>query len=271
MLIAQISDIHITAPGTRAYGVAPMAENLIRCVEHINRIVPQPDLVLLTGDITQQGLADEFSHAADLLAGLKMPYYVIPGNHDKREGLWAAFGGQACPSREGGFINYVVDDYDIRLIALDSTVPDASGGEICEARAAWLDRQLSGQRDKPSVIFMHHPPVKCGVIETDVDGFEGVDRLAAVIRKYKNIEKILCGHIHLPAHTRWQGTVVSTAPSIGMQLVLDFELQREEFTLQQPGYLLHYWNKEQELITFSLNVDSNSQTYPFDIHTTTSS
>ncbi len=267
MLIAQISDTHITAPGTRAFGVAPMADNLTRCVEHLNQVIPRPDLVLVTGDVSQKGLPKELEHAATLLAGLSMPYYVIPGNHDNRQSLWAAFGGGACPSREGGFIHYAVDDYEIRLIALDSTVADASGGAFCEARAAWLDKRLSEDPLKPTVIFMHHPPVKCGVVETDIDGFEGTDRLAAVIEKYHNIEKILCGHIHLPAHTRWHGTVVSTAPSIGMQLVLDLQLKREEFTLQQPAYLLHYWNKEKELITFSLNVDSNTRTYPFLDHT----
>lgn len=263
MLIAQISDTHITAPRTQAYGIAPMAENLSRCVDHINQIVPTPDLVLVTGDISQEGLPEEFEHAASLLDELNMPYYVIPGNHDDRVGLWATFGGQACPSREGGFINYVIEGYELRLIALDSTVPGAPGGEICEARAAWLGAKLAEEPEKPTLIFMHHPPVKCGVIETDIDGFEGAGRLAGIIGQYNNIEKILCGHIHLPAHTRWSGTVVSTAPSIGMQLVLDLQLKRDQFTLVKPAYLLHHWAGDKNLITFCLNVDSGEGPYSF--------
>lgn len=263
MLIAQISDTHITGPGTRAYGIAPMAENLMRCVEHLNQLVPQPDLVLLTGDISQDGLAEEFEHAASLLDDLSMPYYVIPGNHDDRVGLWATFGGQACPSRAGGFINYVIDDHEMRLIALDSTAPGKSGGEICEARAAWLDKTLSADPAKPTLIFMHHPPLKFGVIETDIDGFEGADRLAGVVEKYSNIENILCGHIHLPAHTRWKGTVVSTAPSIGMQLVLDLQLKRDEFTLVDPAFLLHHWTGDKSLITFYFDVDPGDGPFPF--------
>jgi Icc protein len=264
MLIAQISDTHITAPGTLAYGIAPVAENLERCVEHINRFVPRPDLVLLSGDITQAGLPEEFEHAARLLDALQMPYYVIPGNHDDRLALWAAFGGRACPSRAQGFINYVVEGHDIRLIALDSTVPGASGGEICERRAGWLDARLSEDRLKPTLLFMHHPPLKFGVIETDVDGFEGADRLAEVIRKYDNITKIVCGHIHVPANTLWCGTVVCTAPSIAMQLVLDLNRQCNEFTLEAPAYLLHYWTADENMITFNLNVSSGGGPYPFE-------
>ena len=59
MLIAQISDTHIAGWGKKAYGIVPTAENLARCVDHINQFDPQPDLVLVTGDITYTGLAEE--------------------------------------------------------------------------------------------------------------------------------------------------------------------------------------------------------------------
>ena len=60
MLIAQISDLHIVGVGKKTYGIAPMGENLRLCVEHINQLSPKPDLVLVTGDITDTGLQDEF-------------------------------------------------------------------------------------------------------------------------------------------------------------------------------------------------------------------
>ncbi|MEE9447331.1 MAG: phosphodiesterase [Arenicellales bacterium] len=257
MLIAQISDTHITAPNTLAYGVAPMAENLKRCVAHINQLKPRPDVVLVTGDISQSGLAIELEYAASILAELCMPYYVIPGNHDDRAALWRVFGGQSCPDRAAGYINYVVDDYDIRLIALDSTVLGEPGGEICEARADWLDQCLAQAPTKPTLIFMHHPPIKFGVIETDIDGFVGADLLTKVVKKYQNIEKITCGHIHLASNARWLNTVVSTAPSMGMQLVLDLTLSREAFTLATPAFQLHLW-RDQQLITHTVQVESQA-------------
>lgn len=265
MLIAQLSDIHIAGWGKRAYGIAPTAENLAHCVDHINQLNPKPDLVLVTGDITSKGLGEEVERSASLLSKLRYPYYIIPGNHDDRESLWSAFGGRACPSRIDGLLNYVIEGYDVRLVALDSTIPGAPGGEVCETRAAWLDKRLSEAEHQPTVIFMHHPPIRCGVIETDVDGFIGADRLGNVIEKYTNIERVICGHIHLLVHARWCGTVVSTAPSMGMQLVLDLTLQRpSEFTLEAPGYQLHYWTPEKNLITHTITVRESVDPYLFE-------
>ena len=267
MLIAHISDTHIAGWGKKSYGIAPMAENLHRCVNHINRLHPKPGVVLVTGDITNGGLLEEAERAKSILNKLQCPYYVIPGNHDHREILWSVFGGHACPSKAQGFINYVIEGYDIRLIGMDSTVPGSPGGEICRTRAVWLDELLSEANEQPTIIFMHHPPVKCGVSETDIDGFIGADRLGNVIEKYSNIERVICGHIHLQSHVRWRGTVVSTAPSTGMQLVLDLTLARpSEFVLEAPGYQLHYWSPEKNLVSHTIYVREIDGPYLFEEH-----
>jgi len=267
MLIVQISDTHIAGSGKKTYGIAPMSENLARCVDHINQCDPKPDVVLVTGDITSSGKMEEAEQAASLLSNLQSPIYIIPGNHDTQESLEAAFPEQACPSGFRGFSNYAIDTFDVRLIALDSTVPGAPGGEICQTRAAWLDARLSEDKERPTIIFMHHPPVKCGVLETDMDGFSGADRLGGVVEKYTNIEGIFCGHIHLPIHVRWRGTVVSTAPSMGMQLGLDLTLKHpSEFNLEAPGYQLHYWTPQQNLVTHTVYVRDVDGPYPFEDH-----
>ena len=97
MLIAQISDLHIPRKNTKTYGIAPMAENLVLCIDHINQHLPKPHLFLVTDDITRTGLAEEFNHAANLLNRFEMPFYVIPGNHDDMDILRLTFGKQACP------------------------------------------------------------------------------------------------------------------------------------------------------------------------------
>ena len=263
MLIAQISDTHIPVPGRKTYGIAPMAENLAQCVDHLNLLDPGPDIVLVTGDITNIGSFEEFEHASKLLGELKMPYYVIPGNHDDRLALWATFGGKACPTRSAGFIQYVIELDELRLIAMDSTVPGEPGGELCTTRTAWLDDRLAEDPDKPSIIFMHHPPVKFGVIETDIEGFIGAQRLGDVVEKYSCIEAIICGHVHTVAHTRWHGTVVSTAPSMGMQLVLDLTMKRNEFVLETPAYQLHYWTRHHQLVTHTAYLHASDGPYLF--------
>ncbi len=265
MLIAHISDPHVAGPGKKAYNIAPTAENLARCVEHINRLEPRPQVVLITGDITYSGAAAEAENAAQILQGLRFPFYLVPGNHDRRETLWAVFGERACPSRSAGFISYVIPGYDLHLIGLDSTVPGAPGGKIDPQRADWLDEQLARCAAKPTVLFMHHPPVKCGVLETDEDGFEGVALLGKVIARHAHVQRILCGHIHLEAHAAWQGTVVSTAPSTGMQLVLDLTMtQPSAFVLEAPGYQLHYWTPEGHLVSHTVYVRDVDGPYLFE-------
>jgi len=265
MLIAQMSDTHIAGWGKKAYGIAPTAENLGLCVDHIIQINPKPELVLVTGDITNGGLQEEAERAASFLRHLQYPFFVIPGNHDDRSNLWSVFGKQACPSRVQEFMNYVIEGYDVRLIGMDSTIPGVPGGEICRTRASWLDERLSEAEKQPTVIFMHHPPVKCGVLETDVDGFIGADSFGDVVEKYSNIERIICGHIHLQAYVRWRGTVVSTAPGMGMQLVLDLTLSRpSEFVLEAPGYQLHYWSPEGNLVSHTIYVREIDGPYLFE-------
>ena len=269
MLIAQISDTHITRKGRQAYGVAPMGDNLVRCIVHINQLNPKPDLILVTGDITYSDHIDEYKMARNLLNKLDAPYFVLPGNHDSREKLLSVFKQEACPvdhfTNKQPFINYVLEDYAIRFIALDSTAPGEPGGEICVARAHWLNEALAKQPDKPTIIFTHHPPVKLSILETDVDGFRGMDKFANVVKRYGHIERILCGHVHLPTFTRWHGTIVSTAPSIGMQLLLDLSMKLpSQFLLEDPAYQLHHWTPENQLISHTINVRPHKKTYLFE-------
>ncbi|NKB76971.1 MAG: hypothetical protein GKR96_07940 [Gammaproteobacteria bacterium] len=281
MLIVQISDTHIAGWDKKAYGIAPVAENLSTCVEHINQLIPKPDIVIVTGDITNSGLTEEFQQAASLLNKLAVPYYVIPGNHDDRSNLLSVFSGTACPvndlnqgqsgknqsNNSQEFINYVVDDFDVRLIAMDSTIINEPGGEICGKRAAWLDECLGENREKPTLLFMHHPPVKLGVIESNIDGFIGSERLGTIIEKYSNIERILCGHVHLPTFVRWCGTIVSTAPSMGMRLSLDLTMEQpSKFHLESPTYQIHHWTADNNLISHTVTINEIDQAYLFEEH-----
>lgn len=264
MLIAQISDPHIAKPDQKTYGFAPMAENLARCVEHINNQSLKPDLVLLSGDITNDFSHAEAQRAADILAAFDCPYYLVPGNHDDRDVLWDVFGGAACPSRADGFINYVIEGNAVRIIALDTLWQGNDGGMVCDVRAAWLRKTLAKGGTQPTVIFMHHPPLKCGIPETDEDGFSGAGILGDIVDDYPNIERILCGHIHLLTHSRWRGTIVTTAPSMGMQLRLDLTKSTpSKFFLVDPAYLLHHWTPNNELITHTIEVRDLDGPYDF--------
>ncbi len=270
MLIAQISDTHICAAGKKAYSVAHTDALLLRCIEHIKQLNPPPDLVLVSGDISYSDQPEEYRRAARLLDRLNMPYYVIPGNHDSRENLLAGFKHNHCPltdeDRKTGFINYTIDDYPLRLIALDSTRPGHPGGEFCPARADWLEHQLSLATGQPTIIFTHHPPLKLGVLETDRDGFSGADRLGAIVARFPNIKRLFCGHTHLPTFSEWNGAIVSTCPSTGLQLLLDLTQQQpSQFYLDDPAYQLHHCTPEGNCVSHTVSVKPQDGPYSFEM------
>ena len=96
VLIAQISDLHVTAPGTLAYGRGDTAAALKQTIEVLNRFTPRPDLVVISGDVGDSGLPEEYAHGKTLLAGLQVPHALIPGNHDRRAPFAAVFSGDAA-------------------------------------------------------------------------------------------------------------------------------------------------------------------------------
>ncbi len=263
MLIAQISDLHLAEWGQKTFGIAPMAEHLERCVQHINNLPIPPDLVLVTGDITNNGLLEEAERAAHILARLHAPWYILPGNHDDRATLRAAFPPETWPTEHATFIQYTIETEPLRLIGLDTIIPGAPGGEICPDRAVWLEAQLAQEPEKPTLLFMHHPPARFNVIETDIDGFIGAERLQQIVARHPQVQRILAGHIHLASFTQWGSVAVSTAPSMGMHLYMDLTMQRSAYILDDPGYQLHLWTADQRLITHTVRVKEDTTLHPF--------
>src|ERR1700754_1681951 len=99
--IAQISDLHIKPPGTLAYGRVDTAKALERCVAALNAFQPEPDFVVISGDLVDTPNAEEYEHLKRLLAPLKWPFAAIPGNHDSRELMRAAFPNAPYTSASG--------------------------------------------------------------------------------------------------------------------------------------------------------------------------
>ena len=249
MLIAHITDTHITAPGTLLMGIVDTASALERAVAALNHLDPLPDAVVFTGDLVESGAPMEYAHLRALLAPLRMPIFAIPGNHDAREPMREAFIGDGYLPREG-FLDYAIEDYPLRIVALDTLVPGEGGGALCSERLRWLDHVLSGAQDRPTLVLMHHPPFLTGIRRMDQSGLADSAAFAEIIRGHPQIERILCGHLHRAIETRFAGTVAGTAPSTAHQIVLDFRPEaRLSFAFEPPGYQLHYWREGVGLVT----------------------
>lgn len=245
MLLCQITDPHIVRDGALAYGKVDTAGMLARCVQQIGAMSRAPDLLVVTGDLTDHGAPDEYAKLAELLAPLSMPVYLAAGNHDDRAALQAAFPHWPHLRGEDGFVQYVVDDFALRLVVLDTVIPNRPGGELCDKRLRWLDRTLASST-RPTIVAQHHPPMMTGMSVMDRMTLANPAQEAAVIARHPHVERVICGHYHRPVVARFAGTVASICPSTAQQLGLDLAPDADiRITYEPPAYQLHLWNGTQ--------------------------
>ncbi len=267
MMIAQITDLHVRPRGKRAYGVVETNDMLEATVAAINGLPRLPDVVIATGDLTDCGLPEEYAELRRILSALEMPVYLVPGNHDRRTEMAAAFGDDGYLPDDGEFLHYVVEDNDVRLIGLDSIVPGAGYGRMCEQRLRWLDARLYEERERPTLVFMHHPPFSTGLAAMDDINCRDGEKMAAVIGKHRHVERVVCGHHHRPIVTRWAGTIGSVAPSTAHQVTLHLAPGNEPstFTMEPPAYQIHTWDEAAGLISHTAYVGRFAGPYPFEL------
>lgn len=256
MLFAQISDLHVMAPGELAYGRFDTSASLAHCVRHITQLDPLPDAVLATGDLVNSGSAAEYRRLREQLTPLVMPVYMIPGNHDERGLLCAEFSDHFYLPRPGQKVRYVIEYLDARLIALDTAVSGEDGGALDADQLDWLETTLAAEPNKQALVFMHHPPLNTGIRYMDEIALDqpSSEQLARIIERHPQVARITCGHVHRGMLAHWHGTTVSICPSTAFQYGLDLRATPSVSTTgEPPAYQLHYWNGA-ELVTHTVAV-----------------
>lgn len=245
VLIAQVTDCHIGFDPSD-----PEEDNVQRLravLAQLNEGQDRPDLLLITGDLTNGGTAASYARLAELLTPCTFPVRLLPGNWDRREPLLAAF-----PETQsaGGFVQFELPLPGLRLIALDTTEPGRHGGAFCAQRAEWLSARLDADPQTPVVIAMHHPPVETGIAWLDSGTDEAwIARFAAAIAGRPHVRAILSGHMHRTIHTTFGGIPLIVCPSSAPHVTLDLSPLNPELPDGRPlvaaepaGYALHRWD-----------------------------
>jgi 3',5'-cyclic AMP phosphodiesterase CpdA len=247
LLIAQISDTHILSPDSDQPAASLRAACLERCIADINR--QRPDAVIFTGDTVQHGQADEYALLRELLAPLEAPLYPVPGNRDDKVAMRAAFSDHPDLPGSSEFFHYVVDKYDVRLVGVDSTLAGERKGRFCGKRQAWLDKTLSEQPDRPTLLFIHHPPFDVG--DHYVGGYRVPEEAAAleeIVSRHPQVSGLLCGHVHWPVERVWAGTEARIMPSIAVDVRKGVD---EREAAGRPVYLLHRLSRGAGLVSYT--------------------
>lgn len=263
-LIAHITDLHLRPRGVACYRVADTNMFAERVIPALNSLSPRPDAVVLTGDLTDKSDPREYALARSLLARLKMPVYLIPGNHDGSADMRREMSN--FPGMNGdvsGKLCYTADIGDLRLIALDTHVPGSPLGTLGTPQLTWLSDRLA-EDDRPTLVALHHPPVLTGIGHMDAIGLTDKEALADVIGPHAHVERLLCGHLHRPIIAGFAGKIMTLSPSTAHQVVLDLnEESPPMFNFEPPAYFLHHHSPGTGTVTHMAYVESYPGPYHF--------
>lgn len=242
MLIAHISDFHVFAHAPETSLVrADAADAARKVVADLAGFSPRIDAVMFTGDLTDGGSADDYALLRDILAPLDMPVFVVPGNHDRRDGLREAF-GSVLPFGPGPFLDYENQFGDVRILALDTLKDGHIEGSLRPEQLEWLQDRLAQAGNGLILILMHHPAFPSGMLPLDHMALrEGRDVFGTLVAAHPGPLRILSGHIHRPFQTLWHGRLcaVGGSPAFHHDLRLEPDAPEPGATREPYSYFIH--------------------------------
>lgn len=258
MIIAQISDTHIALD-------TPDADQRIRdfqaTIANINALDPAPDVIVHTGDIVHNGRADEYARALAIIAAARAPVYVLPGNKDDRTSLRAAFASYGYLAPKSEFVDYAIENYPVRLIAVDTLNLSSNKGDFCPERVKRLIDLTDAETTKPIAVFAHHPPfeVTVGPDRFHFETPEMMERLRQALQYSGRVIGVFSGHVHRAAEG-YVGRIRATV----MQCIAT-PLRRGEYPAHmktRPVYHIHRFDSAWGFVTETRIVGTTSEPNP---------
>jgi Icc protein len=241
-LIAHVSDTHFGGPAdARARAEAVLA--------HLLALEPRPDVLLVSGDVADHGLPDEYAEARTVLDAWPGPTLVGTGNHDVRE----AFARGLLDTEATGPLVQALEAPDFRILMLDSLVPAQDGvridhGELGDDQLDWLDSRLAAD-DKPAFVSLHHPPVDIGLGLMAPILLEQPEPLELVITKHPHVVATLVGHAHTACATTFAGRPLLIGGGCASTIPLDNEPYPVVWEAGPPTMAFHLLHDDGRLTT----------------------
>jgi len=182
MIIVQLSDLHV--------GSQFQPEVFETVVKEVNEL--NPDVIVITGDLTNEGLVKEYKQCKLLLTKFNTKKIIsISGNHDYRNTGYLLF------KKFFPFETVNELDDDVVLVTVGTARPDRNNGEVGYRQNLWLERTMKKYKDKVKIVAMHHHLIP--IPDTGSDEITVVDA-GDVLRTIldTHVDVVLCGHKHRP-------------------------------------------------------------------------
>lgn len=229
LLVAQVTDLHLFARVDQQLMGVTTAETFRVILEHLGQLQPKPDLLLLTGDLSQDESSASYQWLQDVLVPLGIPTYWLPGNHDNLLVMEQVL-HQPPISPEKSF-----EAGEWQFLLLSSWVPGCVHGQLSQPTLAWLEQQLQVNH-QPTLVSLHHPPCPIGSAWMDAIALQNPAEFLRIIERYPQVRLVVFGHIHQAFEDQHQGVCYLGSPSTCAQ----FQPKSREFAIAQaqPGFRL---------------------------------
>jgi Icc protein len=230
LIVAQITDIHLFANIEQKMLGVPTYDALQAVVAHLSQLQHKPNILLITGDLSQDETNESYQELQNLIEPLEIPTYWLPGNHDDLPMM------QEVLNRPPIYADKSFIAGGWHFLLLSSWRPGCVHGELSQVSLEWLDTQLQLIGEQPTMIALHHPPCLIDSDWLDAINLRNSEEFLAVIDRYSQIKLVVFGHIHQAFDSQRNGVQYLGSPSTCVQ----FKPKSVEFALDsvQPGFRL---------------------------------
>ncbi|TAF67851.1 MAG: phosphodiesterase [Cytophagales bacterium] len=246
----QITDIHLFAEKDKKFNGITTHLSFQNVLKDVAKKHADADLLLFTGDISEDGSMASYEAFEELVAPMNIPYYWIEGNHDAPQAMQQLMKKMRLNPAKVFLVKGVL------FILLDSAVAEESYGALNSQEQQKLIDTLKKHPNTPTIIAIHHHLMPTGTEWVDKSDLQNKDEFFKIIDAYKNIKTVICGHIHFEQqHTRKKVLYYST-PATSFQIKLGEDIQ--EFQLDenaQPGYRVLEMDSKGKLHTYTVRIE----------------
>ena len=227
--LVQLTDAHLCAESGGTLLGMDTDESLQCVVNLVNAERPAPDVLLLTGDLSDHGSANAYARMRDYSAQLTDNCYWLPGNHDDRQLMEAALAGTTCLSSEVRIGNW-------QIVLLDSQVPGRVGGKLGAQQLSLLEKALeqASLQGLHTLVCLHHHPVPIGSVWLDEQTVADAEAFFAIVDRYPEVKGILWGHMHQQIDEYRNNVALMGSPSTCVQFAPGSDHFKADDT--SPGY-----------------------------------
>lgn len=232
--IVQITDTHLFADPTGELLGVNTSDSLQAVVELIAQQNHNMDILLATGDISQDYTPQSYQTFIEKITILNTQCHFLPGNHDE----WQLMQAQMIAPTMAPQNQIVFDNWQV--ILLNSTIPKKPAGFIKECEFTFIEQAIAQYPEKHVLISMHHNPIKVNCKWLDQHWMQNGDEFLQRVSEYPQVKALLWGHIHQEIDQTYEGKHNKIKLLATPSTCIQFTPESNHFALDglQPGYRL---------------------------------